>query len=455
MLDLVVASDELLIDLRPNQTRRLSQNFSQLLDDADDYDVIIRVGENQEIKEFYDILDLIIASDELLLNELVTSVQEYLIKNQTGWLQQNIVKVLHMAFQLESCQQLQNYCLESICDHPEPLFNSPDFPTLKQSILLGIVKRENLKIEEVELWNYLIEWGIAQASELKEKDLNNLSSWSENDFLTLSRNLNHFIAYIRFFDIASKDFHSNVRAFRKLLPQTLFEDIVSFHMSNTEPKLNKLDPRSKKVPIDSMIIKPKHAATLINWIQRKDANARIPINNKYKFNLIYRGSMDGFGTNDIRSKCDGHEACILVIKVKENDTIIGGYNPIGWNYNSNTFFVKGRKTSRKGHRLDRAFSINSIIEDYWVNTTESFIYSLGDGNDLNNFKISRVINNNYAIYESYHQHIPINFGYSDLVINGNVAGTCKKAYYESCILDTCHFTIEEMEVFVFQDGDDE
>ncbi|CAI2180002.1 5948_t:CDS:2 [Funneliformis geosporum] len=357
MLDLVVASDELLIDLRPNQTRRLSQNFSQLLDDADDYDVIIRVGENQEIKEF--------CAHSIILK---SRSPYFKIAFSQNWISKKDNKII---------------------------FNKPNIPP------------------------------------------------------------RIFDMIIRFFDIASKDFHSNVRAFRKLLPQTLFEDIVSFHMSNTEPKLNKLDPRSKKVPIDSMIIKPKHAATLINWIQRKDANARIPINNKYKFNLIYRGSMDGFGTNDIRSKCDGHEACILVIKVKENDTIIGGYNPIGWNYNSNTFFVKGRKTSRKGHRLDRAFSINSIIEDYWVNTTESFIYSLGDGNDLNNFKISRVINNNYAIYESYHQHIPINFGYSDLVINGNVAGTCKKAYYESCILDTCHFTIEEMEVFVFQDGDDE
>jgi len=31
---------------------RLSQNFSQLLDDADDYNVIIKVGKNQNTKEF-------------------------------------------------------------------------------------------------------------------------------------------------------------------------------------------------------------------------------------------------------------------------------------------------------------------------------------------------------------------------------------------------------------------
>jgi len=32
---------------------RLSQNFSQLLDDADDYNVIIKVGEDSNIKEFH------------------------------------------------------------------------------------------------------------------------------------------------------------------------------------------------------------------------------------------------------------------------------------------------------------------------------------------------------------------------------------------------------------------
>jgi hypothetical protein len=30
----------------------LSQNFSQLLDDADDYNIIIKVGENSNTKEF-------------------------------------------------------------------------------------------------------------------------------------------------------------------------------------------------------------------------------------------------------------------------------------------------------------------------------------------------------------------------------------------------------------------
>jgi hypothetical protein len=35
------------------------------------------------------------------------------------------------------------------------------------------------------------------------------------------------------------------------------------------------------------------------------------------------------------SKCDGQGACILVIRIKENGTIIGGYNPLGYYYDEN------------------------------------------------------------------------------------------------------------------------
>ena len=103
-----------------------------------------------------DILDLIVASDELLIEELVTFAQKYLIENQTKWLQNDFVKVFHTAFQLESCKQLQDYCLESICENPEPFFNSQNFTTLEDSILLGLLKRDDLQIDEIELWNYLI-----------------------------------------------------------------------------------------------------------------------------------------------------------------------------------------------------------------------------------------------------------------------------------------------------------
>ncbi|CAG8703760.1 13297_t:CDS:2, partial [Funneliformis mosseae] len=57
----------------------------------------------------------------------------------------------------------------------------------------------------------------------------------------------------------------------------------------------------------------------------------------------------------------------------------------------------------------------------WAYTSESFIYSLGNGKDSKNFNISRVRDSNYAMYESHYVNMTLNFGNSDLVINGNTA----------------------------------
>jgi hypothetical protein len=181
-----------------------------------------------------------------------------------------------------------------------------------------------------------------------------------------------------------------------------------------------------------VIIKPKYASIFTNWIQRNDINAKIP-KNKYNFDLIYRGSRDGFYTDTVRSKCSGQGACILVIKVKENGNIIGGYNPLGWNYhNYNSSFGS-------------SFYSNS---NYYVKTTESFIFSLYNGKYYKKVKISRVTNDNYAMYESYYDNMALNFGNSDLVISGT-SGTCSRRHYESSVLDMYNFSIEEMEIFKF------
>ncbi|GBB83322.1 hypothetical protein RclHR1_10050005 [Rhizophagus clarus] len=473
---------------------RLSQNFSQLLDDADDFNVIIKIGENSNTKEFRahsivlrarssyfkralsqdwaikennvftfakpnisplifetiiryiytgtldlkerdasDILNLLVTSDELLIDELVTFIQEYLIENQTEWLKNNFVEILHTIFKLESCKRLLDYCLESICENPESLLNSPEFPTLEKNILLELIKRDDLLINEIELWNNIIKWGIAQTSELNEKNITDLDKWNKEDFLVLKSTLDPFISHIRFFNISSIDFHNKIRPIRKVLPKTLFEDILSFYLTGIQPE-NSLSPRNVIINVDSIIIKPIHAIILANWTQRKDAYTRV-LKNKYNFLLIYRGNRDGFGINTMRNKCNNQGACITIIKVKENGTIIGGYNPLGWKLKNPNPFGFG----------NMSVSDNSP----WKSTSKSFIFSLNNGKDLKKAKVSRVINRDRAIYESNeYTDAPLDFGNGDLVISGT-KGSCKKNYYESNILDTGDFSIEEMEIFRF------
>ncbi|CAI2178582.1 9930_t:CDS:2 [Funneliformis geosporum] len=350
---------------------KLSQSFSQLLDETDDYDIIIRVGEDQDINVYH--------AHSIILKTRSPYFKRALSKN---W----ITKKNNMN-----------------------IFNKPNIsPRIFDMII-------------------------------REKDATNLCDWSENDFMELESALNQFIEYIRFCEISSKEFYSRVWPFKKVLPETLIENIVSFYNENTTNNQNNLIPRLGNVAIGSLIIQPKHAAIISNWIQRKEFNARIPKGSKYRFDLVYRKSRDGHDINTIRRECNGLGACVLIIKTKEDHSIIGGYNPLGWNdCNLNTYNTYD----------DNSSSYKYSNYYYWANTSESFIFSLGNGRNLKNFKISRVVDYCNAIYESNHRNISLNFGNSDLVIKDDT-GLCKVDYYESRILDSINFTIEEMEIFRF------
>src|SRR4051794_18762807 len=95
------------------------------------------------------ILELLIASDELLLEELFKHVQDYLIERLTNWVEKNFVPVLHTVFKIPNCKKLQDHCLESIYANPQPFINSKEFPLIDKDILYGLLKRDDLQIEEI------------------------------------------------------------------------------------------------------------------------------------------------------------------------------------------------------------------------------------------------------------------------------------------------------------------
>jgi hypothetical protein len=49
-----------------------------------------------------------------------------------------------------------------------------------------------------------------------------------------------------------------------------------------------------------------------------------------KWSLLYRGTRDGFGTNDFHSKCDGHSNTLTILKAKESGFIFGGFASVDW-----------------------------------------------------------------------------------------------------------------------------
>ncbi|RGB24297.1 hypothetical protein C1646_676473 [Rhizophagus diaphanus] len=362
-----------------------------------------------------DILELLVASDELILDELIEYAQEYMIQNRSTWLQQNIVQVLHTIFRHETCSKLQDYCMEIISNDPKFLFESEDYLSLDTHVLVSLLERDDLEMDEIAVWDHLLRWGIAKTPSLPS--YHEVENWPKEHFKRLEETLNPCIPLIRFFHISSDDYYKKVYPFKKILPKSLKKDIYGYFLSQGyNPKSVILPPRIS--PIDSIIITNKHASLIECWIKKKSddnfgnngnnnsTNANINNRNnslinytkrlEFNWSLLYRASRDGYSSSDFHLKCDNRGACVVVIKIRGHDQIIGGFNPIGW------------YTSRY---------------EYY-STSDSFIFSINFNNShhqnaLNqeNIKLCRVKDASRAIYQDPTRGPT--FGYPDLSISDN------------------------------------
>ncbi|CAG8662924.1 5879_t:CDS:2 [Funneliformis mosseae] len=238
-----------------------------------------------------DILGLLIASDELLLDDLFKHVQDFLIEKCTSWIQQNFILVLHSVFQLAS----------------------------------------------------------------------------QENFERLKETLSQFIPLIRFVGISCADFFDKVRPYKAVFPQQIYEEFYEFYYKGTISKSTALPSRAGL--LKSTIIDPKLATILANWIDKNDSAVH-SFNNKFKFNLIYIKSRDGSNISNFNKLCNGQGPFVIFLKSRSKK-IYGGYNPIGY-------------ASRIGK---------------WLSSSDSFIFSFENGQDIHNMKIGRSKNTAYSIYE--------------------------------------------------------
>ncbi|GBB90392.1 hypothetical protein RclHR1_17330001 [Rhizophagus clarus] len=373
------------------------------------------------------VLEFLVASDEFLLEELFERVQDYLIKEREKWIQESFVLVLRIVSKLDSCKKLQDHCLESICANPLPSFTSNTFISLDEVSLYNLLKRNDLLIDEIDAWDFLIKWGINRTSGLGSVRTN----WNYENYKELKKTLNRFIPLIRFVEISSKDYFDKIRPYKVIIPDHMCEEIEKFYFKGILPKNTTLPPRTGT--IKSNIIKQRQFIIIKNWIDKKDSYYnRSKKDNFYNFKLIYRKSRDG--NNIVRNKCIGQGAVLILIKTKFSEKIFGGYNPIGWNDNSNNgYFFRNYKK--------------------YLSTTDSFIFSFTNNND----KISRVINSEYAIYD-YSGMNGVNFGGGVLVLENDCLTLSRsggnyenlRSGLEFFLLDDSYrkeYGVQEIEVF--------
>ncbi|CAB4393409.1 unnamed protein product [Rhizophagus irregularis] len=298
------------------------------------------------------------------MKKLTKLVEDSIIKNQQQFLQNDPIGILQIIYYCKSLVNLQEYCLDKICSDPEILFNSDKFTQLPAPLLEIILKRDDLNLKEIVIWENLIKWGLSQEESLNQ----DVSKWNQDDINVFKRIMYKFIPLIKFYEISTEDYFNKVKPYEDIFSKELRDDILKFYMiPGYKPKYA---PRYPKYNIDSIIINQKLITLFANWIDKKKENVKyIP----YKFNLLYRTSRDGNTAAAFHAKCDKKGATIVIAKIANSEQIIGGYNPLFWDSS------KGKK-----------------------NISDSFIFSL----NKSNLQSANVV---YSTGECYVQCYP-NYG---------------------------------------------
>ncbi|PKY62670.1 hypothetical protein RhiirA4_489570, partial [Rhizophagus irregularis] len=208
------------------------------------------------------------------------------------------------------------------------------------------------------------------------------------------------------------------RPYKTIIPYHIYEELEEFYYKKALPKTTTLPPRTgKSGSLTSTIIKPKLANIISNWIDRNDS-ATLSNNNKFEFNLIYLMSRDGLNNVTFYNKCNGQGPFVVLIRV-QSKKIYGGYNPIGY---------AGR-------------------HDQWLSSTESFVFSFENDQDIHNMKISRVTNSSRSVYDNYNFSCFFSFGNILYINRQQLHVGVYKINYENIFGESNKHIIEEIEVF--------
>jgi len=80
---------------------------------------------------------------------------------------------MKIIFNLPDYEKLQRHCIVSFYQDPLSIFSSNDF--------FSLLKMDDLKIEEIIIWDILIKWSVNQIPELKSIN-SNRDKWTNISF---------------------------------------------------------------------------------------------------------------------------------------------------------------------------------------------------------------------------------------------------------------------------------
>ncbi|RHZ84212.1 hypothetical protein Glove_84g33 [Diversispora epigaea] len=144
-----------------------------------------------------------------------------------------------------SFKKLENFCNDIVVKYPNLIFDADDFTSLKESALVSLVKRDDLRMKEIRIWDYIIKW-----------------------------ELRLFTQTLMYLSIPDRPVKSTILPPRSVL-------VTELPLRTNEPK-----------ETFSTIISEDHAAEISGWIDRK-TTTHSATNTPDNFELILCGK-DGF-----------------------------------------------------------------------------------------------------------------------------------------------------------------
>ncbi|RIA92317.1 hypothetical protein C1645_79793 [Glomus cerebriforme] len=172
--------------------------------------------------ESSEIFDLLLAAIKLDFEEVINYLQTQLTKFHHEWLYENFVLVYQIS---QQHRVLVDFCTNVIMKMVKK-FLSNSFYDIKEEILVVLLKSDKLKIDEIEIWNRVLKWGLAKHPSLNP----NPKIWTPAEAEAVATTFKNILPLVRFFQLSSEQFTQSVRPYKKILSEDLYEELISYYM---------------------------------------------------------------------------------------------------------------------------------------------------------------------------------------------------------------------------------
>ncbi|RGB29248.1 hypothetical protein C1646_766830 [Rhizophagus diaphanus] len=347
---------------------------------------------------------LLIAADELCLDELCSYIEDFLLIDKEP-IKSNFNLILCTTNKFEQFVKLSQFCKESFQENPSLVLRADDFVTIEQEYFIEYLTKNNDSLKQIEVWDKLMEWVIAKSNNELPSDI---TMWTIDSITTFGTLIQPFISLINFQKISRLDFFQKIKPFKSIFDDKFYIKIIEYYCFNNDYKLVN--------NIDSQIINLKDAKLISKWIKFMKQQKQGIV---YDFNLLVRGSRDGFNKSTFHERCDNEGPTVTIARVKNSNEILGGFNPLNWESNRE-----------------------------YRETKESFIFSL-DKDNLVNSIFSKVVDDKCAIFNGQNYGPIFGSGSSDFeLLFKKKQGQCSNVNYEKAIRQSNeYFEIDDYEVF--------